>query len=98
MHGKVLIFDDVLRTHSGKRVPWYNEQWVDRTDEDRFVDQALIWFHEGYGTFQLYRLHEVKGDSDPRHIHYICEPLHKYCSTKSENWGKYTEHPELALA
>ena len=88
---KTLIFDDVLKIRSGKRIPFYKEQSWGMDDESGCTDQSLHWFHEGYGSFQLYRLHQVDD------VNYICEPLHKYCSTSSDRWEEFTEHPEMAL-
>ncbi len=92
MDRKILMFDGTLKTRSGRRIPWTDEQTTGNDDDSNIVDQSLHWFHEGYGSFQLYRLHQI---DDTRY--YICEPLHKYCSTSSENWDRFTEDPELAL-
>ena len=90
---KTLLFDDTLKTRSGKRIPYWHEQRWPSDDDSQCVDQSLHWFHEGYGLFQLYRLHQVENDKD----YFICEPLKKYCRTNSEKWDLYSSHPELAL-
>lgn len=94
MKKKILLFDDVLKTKSGKRIPYYKEQTSGSDNDEDITDQSLHWFHEGYGTMQLYRLHKVE---DKIYEYYICEPLKKYCSTGSEQWNLFSEHPELAL-
>ena len=96
MKRKLLLFDDTLKCRSGKRIPYYNQQTTGNDDDSDVIDQSLHWFHEGYGSMQLYRLHEA--DEDDRYIYYICEPLHKYCSTSSDNWDAWSRQPELALA
>lgn len=88
---KILIFDDTLKTRSGKRIPFYHEQSWGNDDDSECVDQSLHWFHEGYGSFQLYRLHQVDDHN------FICEPLHKFMRTTDIKWDLFTEHPELAL-
>lgn len=69
---KILLFDDILKTRSGKLIPYYHQQPWGNDDESDVVDQAELWFHEGYGLFQKYRLHDVDG------INYICEPLKQF--------------------
>lgn len=76
---KLLLFDDVLKTRSGKKIPYYHEQTTGNDDDSDITHLSEHWFHEGYGRFQCYRLHET--DEDERYIYYICEPLHKFKST-----------------
>lgn len=97
MRKKILIFDATLRTKSGKLVPYYTEQTTGMDDDSDFIDQSLHWFHERYGVFQLYRLHQVD-DSNENYIYFICEPLKKYVQKSSEEFEELMENPELALA
>lgn len=81
-------FDDWIKTRSGKRKPYYDFVKLERIVKD----QELIWFHEGYGRMQLYRVHKVDDEN------FIAEDLHKGCYTSSDRWDELSENPELALA
>lgn len=96
---KLVIFDDYVRGRkTGRRIPFWHEQRWSSDDDSDCIDQSLHWFHEGYGLFQLYRLHEVKGDSSQLYIYYIAEPLKKYARTSDDDWNDLMDYPELALA
>ena len=80
-------FDSYIRTRSGKRIPYY-----DRVTEERYLkDQELMWFHEGYGRMVLYRIWKVDDEN------FVAENTGASCYTSSDNWGLYSENPELAL-
>ena len=82
-----VYFDDTLRTHKGKRVPFY-----DITQVSNATDGELKWFHERYGYMKLYRLHQVD------ETNFIAEDLHISCKTSDEHWREWGENPLLALA
>ena len=92
MDRKILMFDDRLKCRSGKIIPYCSEQTTGNDDDSDIIDQSLHWFHEGYGSFQLYRLHQIDDTN-----YYICEPLHRFIRTSNERWNDYMDNPELAL-
>ena len=71
---KTILFDATLTTYKGKRVHYYDEQ-----DTKSAEDKELRWFHIGYGTMSLYRLHQVDADN------FIAEPLDRYCRAGEEH-------------
>ena len=81
----IVLFDSYIRTKKGL-LPFYEESFVDEAH-----DQELIWFHESYGCMKLYRLHQADDTT------FIAEDLKRMCSTSHPNWGRYSEHPELAI-
>ena len=89
---KVLMFDSTLKCRSGKRIPWVDEQIYGNDDDGDIIDNSLHWFHISYGTFRLYRLHQVDKTE-----YYICEPLNKWCRTYDPEWEAWRENPELAV-
>lgn len=89
---KILMFETRLRKRDGKVIPYTDEQPYGNDDDSDITDKSLHWFHEGYGKFQLYRLHQID-DSE----YYICEPLKKFARTSDEDWNELISNPELAL-
>lgn len=87
MKGNV-YFDSYLRCKSGKVIPYYDVTF----NVDSIEDQQLVWFHEGYGVMQLYRLHRVDETAD-----FIAEALKARCRTSDDKWEIYLNNPELAL-
>lgn len=86
---KYILFDDYLKTRSGKRLPYYDEQTHDEEYAGELVDKSLHWFHEGYGTFQLYKIHDVDG------VNYIAEPLRKFINKRDDDFEAFIHSPEL---
>lgn len=83
---KIVYFDSTLRTRKGNRVPYWDTTYVDNVHNGE-----LKWFHEGYGTMCLYKLHQVDD------CNFIAENLHKFCRTADARWSTWVKFPELAL-
>ena len=66
-----VLFDSKLRSRSGKTIPYYDTCWYEDS-KNEFKDQSEHWFHEGYGLFRKYRLHQID-DTDT----FIAEDLHE---------------------
>ena len=67
-----ILFDSRLKCRSGKIIPYYDTCWYDDPNNE-FVDQSEHWFHEGYGYFKRYKIHQVDNTNT-----FIAEPLEQF--------------------
>lgn len=81
---KEVLFDSMLRCRSGKLVPYWDTVYTDTV-------KPLMWFHEGYGTMRLYRLHDVDGKT------FIAEYTGVQSWTEDPLYAVYSKFPQLAM-
>ena len=86
---QLIWFDDVIRTRSGKRKPYYTFSQVE--GDNVCKDKEIRWFHEGYGLMKLYRIHVVDDENA------IEEDVGATCFTRDPDWQAFSICPELAL-
>lgn len=56
-HQYVILFDDILHTSKGERVPYFDEQRIERGSCPK--EGEIVAFHERYGYMQNYKLSRV---------------------------------------
>lgn len=93
-----MLFDSILRTQSGKCIPYYDTVWTEEDTDDKYYeynksyDGKLQWMHERYGSFWLYRMHRIDNTDT-----YVMEPLHHCIRNTSPEFEKYIYNAELYL-
>ena len=82
----IVLFDAKLRTRSGKVLPFYEQAYV----EDK-KDGDLVWFHECYGWFHLYKLEFVEDDT------FIAVDMRRSIRNIYEDFERFLRNPHAAI-